>query len=112
MRACFSSIGRVVRPRMHAGPQQINFFIPEEIMIEIEKGIKLPERNRYDSKYPWRHMDVGDSFVVPNTGKNKGNQQKIIKSFKTNAWKAGSIHGKKFRVGVDENEIVRCWRVE
>lgn len=34
-------------------------------MIEIEKGIPMPDRRSGASaKYPWANMEVGDSFVM------------------------------------------------
>lgn len=35
-------------------------------MIKVDKGIPAPEReNGRPCKYPWRLMNVGDSFFVP-----------------------------------------------
>jgi len=31
--------------------------------IKIEKGVPIPTR-RSNSRYPWREMQIGDSFVV------------------------------------------------
>ena len=31
-------------------------------MIAIEKGVPIPAGN--ESKYPWRKMEIGDSFYV------------------------------------------------
>ena len=32
----------------------------------IEKGVPLPEhKKRYEKKYPFETMEIGDSFVVP-----------------------------------------------
>lgn len=38
--------------------------VPE---VKIEKGIPLPSRGgaNGNAKYPWRTMEVGDSFLVP-----------------------------------------------
>lgn len=35
-------------------------------MIQIDKGIPIPGRGR-KAKYPWRQMEVGDSFIIINT---------------------------------------------
>lgn len=31
--------------------------------MKIDKGVPIPERG--DRKYPWKKMEVGDSFFVP-----------------------------------------------
>lgn len=36
-------------------------------MYEIEKGVPMPEMKNvgYRSKYPWKAMEIGDSFFIP-----------------------------------------------
>lgn len=36
-----------------------------EYLYEIEKGIPMPAANRGHDGYPWRKMEVNDSFFVP-----------------------------------------------
>lgn len=31
--------------------------------VIIDKGVPIPAHGR--SKYPWRTMDIGDSFIIP-----------------------------------------------
>ena len=35
-------------------------------MTQIDKGIPLPQERNKGSIYPWREMNVGDSFVYDN----------------------------------------------
>ena len=42
------------------------------MMVEIEKGVPVPAVNRVAKvKYPYGEMEVNDSFLVENTGKNR-----------------------------------------
>ena len=34
-------------------------------MFKIDKGIPVPTKSGRVPKYPWREMEVGDSFFVP-----------------------------------------------
>jgi hypothetical protein len=35
-------------------------------MLEIEKGIPMPEHNKkYAKKFPFEKLEIGDSFLVP-----------------------------------------------
>jgi hypothetical protein len=38
-------------------------------MIEVEKGVAIPnvQRRGTTPKYPWRTLEVGDSFFAPGT---------------------------------------------
>lgn len=42
-------------------------------MIEIDKGVPLPPRSRANVRriYPWREMEIGDSFFVPGKTANQ-----------------------------------------
>lgn len=76
-------------------------------MYEIEKGIKLPEPiipGRPASKYPWRKMNIGDSFFVP------VNEVKLS-SLYTMASHAGGYHNKKFTVR-KVTDGFRVWRTK
>jgi hypothetical protein len=33
--------------------------------MEIERGIAVPLKRGRKPKYPWRQMEIGDSFFVP-----------------------------------------------
>jgi len=69
-------------------------------MIEIEKGIAIPERNLSSGracKYPWKTMEIGDSFFVSDTKPNSG--------------MASKIYGRKF-VSRTVDGGIRVWRTE
>lgn len=75
-------------------------------MIEIEKGIPLPERKgpykTKPTKYPYRTMEVGDSFLVPEPPKTFRAQ--------VNNW-GRSSNGKKFAYRTTP-EGLRVWRIK
>ena len=75
-------------------------------MFEIEKGIPIPNFTPRRNKYPWRHMEVGDSFFVPT--KNEAESHRIQVSL------LGSVRRLKplrFRAVLADSGV-RCWRVE
>lgn len=78
-------------------------------MYEIEKGIKIPVRkSSRPAKYPWRQMELGDSFFVPS-----GNPSKMIT--RLNPSSQTQKAGLKFtRRIVEENGVkgVRIWRIK
>lgn len=67
-------------------------------MVEIEKGVEMPERR---VKYPWREMEIGDSFV--HEGKYA-----VARSM---ASTTGRNLGKKFSVRKMPDGKARIWRV-
>jgi hypothetical protein len=86
------------------------------VMIEIEKGIPIPEGREFLSKYNWKKMEVGDSFFVPKTGtstmRNLQNNLSILSR------RAGKKSGAKFKTAMREETIknrvvkgVRVWRI-
>jgi hypothetical protein len=54
--------------------------IEKNIMLKIEKNIPVPPKTHRaaSSKYPWRQMVVGDSFLVPLAGKHPMRVQATI----------------------------------
>ena len=73
--------------------------------IQIDSDIPAPERRKYHgghSKYPWKELKVGQSFVAPWVDKNSAN---------STVWRAGKTHGVKFVVR-KEGKGYRVWRVE
>ena len=68
---------------------------------EIEKNIPLVQRR--GPRYPFRKMDVGDSFEFP-----EAERQKIGNA----ALKFGQCNGMKFTVQKTGEDAARCWRVE
>lgn len=71
----------------------------------IEKGVALPKgkRSEKSTKYPFKSMEVGDSFLVPDFTS--------IVSLRSQASVTGRTLGKKFSVRLVE-QGVRIWRVE
>ena len=73
-------------------------------MLTIDKNVRIPSVSRpgRKPKYPWRTMDVGDSFFVPS---------------KTPCKLSGSMQGAKKRLGRNFTARaveggVRVWRTE
>ncbi len=65
--------------------------------IKIEKNIPIPSKG--DSKYPFKEMKKGDSFLGPNTP-----------SFRT----TGYISARKLKFKIrfkKEGDMVRVWRI-
>lgn len=69
--------------------------------IKIEKGIKGPA-TRMAGKYPFKDMEIGDSFLVPFESEM---------TIRTRAYHFGGTNpGFKFTVRKVQNGI-RCWRI-
>jgi hypothetical protein len=68
--------------------------------IKIEKGIPLEEHNRHH-KYPWREMEIGDSFFVE--GKTSSSLYSALSY-------AGSRNNLKFTVRKVQGGC-RAWRI-
>lgn len=85
-------------------------------MIEIDKSVPIPEvtpkTSRVEARYPWKQMEVGDSFLVPTDGKNGDKPDILVKQFQSRCSGIGKAYGMKFRVAMDDAGKVRCWRVE
>ena len=84
-------------------------------MIAIEKGIPVPDarkKGHHEPKFPWKEMQVGDSFKVPNEGKHKDDPKRLRKSFQARCSGSTKAYGFKFRVDFDGTGVLRCWRVE
>lgn len=71
-------------------------------MLAIEKNVPLPTPSGRTPKYPWRMMEVGDSFFVRNT---------TVKNFSGNTWSAWKKTGFKYAVRA-EGDGVRVWRIK
>jgi len=65
--------------------------------IPIEKGVPLPKR------YPFEHMQVGDSFAIPPHIKRT--------TVGIAAMRFGREHGMKFTIRTMPDRTLRCWRV-
>lgn len=71
-------------------------------MIPIDKGVPFPEKivSRGNKRYPWKELEVGDSFVLENKGAH------------TQAARASQKYApRRFRVRKMDGAF-RVWRVE
>ena len=76
--------------------------------FSLETGIPMPDGpqdNRY--KYPWRQMQVGDSFFVPVTGDKK----RKLYAMKSVIFYQHEKHPEHFEVRVVDGGV-RVWRTE
>ncbi len=69
--------------------------------IKIDKDIPLPQGNGGKSMFPWRTMEVGDSFFAP--GKKQIDRRTADASY--------GIKTKTSRVVENGVEGVRVWRI-
>ena len=76
-------------------------------MFKIEKNVPMPEvgPNPKAPKYPWRQMEVGDSFVAP-----AASQRSICANAKITADRMGN--GVQFTTQKQADGSVRVWRVK
>ena len=70
-------------------------------MVQIDKGVPIPESRKGAGKYPWRACEVGDSFVFSGTQSQAGRS----------AWTAGTTLGRRFATRKQPDGSVRIWRV-
>ena len=68
--------------------------------VKIDKGIPVPNGSGATPKWPWKTMDIGDSFFA---------KDRKLSSFQPNAWRAGIRHGRKFACRTVEGGV-RVWR--
>jgi len=68
--------------------------------IEVERGIGMP-MPRVVYAYPYEEMDVGDSFTVPVSAR-----QKVLNA----NYRASKRLGLKF-MAKTEGDVIRVWRV-
>lgn len=86
-------------------------------MIKIDKNIPIPD-GRYTNggitKYPFRDMEVGDSFFVPDEGKTGKQWQQKLYMYAASIRRHGMPELRITAKIVTENNIsgVRVWRIE
>ena len=79
-------------------------------MYEIDKGVEIPPPNTTNGSrriYPFREMEIGDSFLVPVDGDKKLQQARI--------GSAASYYGKRNNKRFVTRTVdggARVWRVE
>ena len=66
--------------------------------ITVEKGVPVPPSGQKKTKYPWRQMEVGDSFWCDKSGSHLMSM-------------AARMLPMKFRTQ-KENDGTRVWRIE
>lgn len=77
----------------------------------VEPNVPLPrDRRGTTTRYPWKSLDVGDSFFVPCP------EGRTLKAHRNNlvrlAWHYGRTHGgEKFSTRVQDGGV-RVWRIE
>jgi hypothetical protein len=69
-------------------------------MIKIDKGIPMP--GHHSEKYPWKDMEVGDSFLVE--GMMKATQMSGPKAY------AAKKYGHTYATRLEEKGL-RVWRI-
>ena len=76
-----------------------------ETNFKIEKGVPIPPRRQSGGapmKYPWKDLQIGDSFFVP---------KQTVHPFSGQANTTGKRFNMKFTLRA-ENGGVRVWRVK
>jgi hypothetical protein len=76
-------------------------------MIAIEKNIPMPAPRTTPARYPWRQMQVGDSFLVEGTPSAKLRNRLSVAA--SHAQRRLS-EGHRFAVRVVAPNAVRVWR--
>ena len=82
-------------------------------MIKVEPGKPIPPRSQGKAKYPWRQMNVGDSFDVPVLSHEGASdrQRSILSCGRQFAIK----HDTKYTGRIirdDDSVVIRVWRIE
>ena len=73
---------------------------------EIEKNVPMKhkkDKERFTRKYPFADMDIGDSFKVEPENRERVRVASAVE---------GTRKGKRFKIALDENDQIRCWRLE
>ena len=80
-------------------------------MFAVEKGIPAPDYRTFENRryYPWKDMEVGDSFYVP--ARTDEGVTKLQVATSSTAIGAGKRLKTRYTVR-QEGEGVRVWRVE
>ena len=73
---------------------------------KIQKGVPIPDPNipvTKTTKYPWKDMEVGDSFLVPNKDKD------TVHALQNAARLSGKKHNRDY-ITRKLDKGIRCWR--
>lgn len=72
-------------------------------MTKIDKGILMPPEGGKTFKYPWREMEIGDSFLF--------DKKVSVKGASVQAFTRGAKYKRKYAVRT-VGKRVRCWRIK
>ena len=76
-------------------------------MYHVEAGIEMPESGVKEVKYPFKEMDIGDSFFVSFEVGGDG----LVRRMHSTAYNYGKRLGRKFLARKVEGGV-RIWRME
>ena len=72
--------------------------------VKIEKGVPMPVRSlQRDSLYPWKQMEVGDSFVMQ-SGKSPNHASNMMRYQRQRT-------GRQYSSRTQADGTIRIWRV-
>jgi len=71
--------------------------------VELERGVAIPPRQTRGPVYPWKRMEVGDSFWVANTSGGLCAAGHRV---------TGHLYTQRRMPGPDGTEGLRIWRVK
>lgn len=79
--------------------------------LKIEKGIEIPTRRKSCCKYPFREMEIGDSFIVDELYSRE--TMSLLSSHARN-WKNRSPDCKHYLFSLRkvEGNKIRIWRIK
>ena len=77
-------------------------------MYKIKKNVPIPEKRLHNS-FPWRLMEIGDSFDVPIADLKHGSNT-VYSSY--NAWRKRHKPIKITIRAIKEENLIRVWRIE
>lgn len=72
------------------------------VKVTIDRGVPVPMKRTYASKYPFVEMAIGDSFLLDGTLKTE--------TVRSAASAYGKDHQKTFTVRM-ASDGTRCWRI-
>lgn len=74
----------------------------------IDRDVPIPEKRRTYSHYPWRQLQVGDSFAVPLNGRTPRRVAALV----TSAWVSVRRRSPELRFTCrQEQDAIRVWRI-
>lgn len=74
--------------------------------FKIEKGLPVPRSHGVGYKYPWRELQPGDSFFVPDSDKCRQSVMQSVSSLGRALYGRGAVTARRVDGGI------RFWRVK